>query len=152
LQWCQVQGNKVHHLLRVASTTPLPFNPPYELTLFLPQGAKVAFAGDAENKAGGQAKLDIRALDDHDDLEAEVRHYRNRVEDLQGTVDQLRDELQAQRSARELQQANAEMDAVRRDLTDNASSERRPRDTSEQATESRSALVAQLKEFEEANR
>lgn len=110
----------------------------------------MAFAESGD--AGSSAPLNVRALDEHDDLEAEVRHYRSRVEDLQGTVDGLRDELETQRSARELERTTAEMQSVRRELTDEAHSERRLRDTSVQAAESRSTLVAQLKEFEEANR
>ena len=33
----------------------------------------MAFASDGENTAGEAGKLDIRAMDTHDDLEAEVR-------------------------------------------------------------------------------
>lgn len=102
------------------------------------------------------SKFDVATMDRRDDLEAEVQHYRRRVEELQETVDDLRDELEVQRSNRELAQSAEQIEAVRTDAVNGARGDRAvERGTREAATdtaESRSELLAQLKEFEETNR
>lgn len=120
------------------------------------QGARVEFAPSVDRAAEG--RLDIGAMDRRDDLEAEAKHYRRRVEELQETVDDLRDELEVQRSSRELAHSAEQIEAAGRraagDVYDDEPPSRRgvsggaPGDSSE----SRNELLAQLREFEETNR